>query len=110
RILGEVAAVALAVKARFAVGPGGFGVHREVRAAHDPIARFERADAEGRQQARKAHAVRLARARRARLDLGAVSCAGGARRQSVLDLSDFSSAPSSRPVLDSLWADPRHLA
>ena len=39
RVLGEVAAVALAVEAGLAVGAVRLGVHREVRAAHDAIAR-----------------------------------------------------------------------
>ena len=66
RVLGEVAAVALAVEAGLAVRAARLGVHREVRAAHDAVARDDRAERERREQPRKAHAVRLARDTRGR--------------------------------------------
>ena len=61
RVLGEVAAVALAVEPGLAVRPVRLGVHREVRAAHDTVARLDRTDAQRREETREAHAVRLAR-------------------------------------------------
>ena len=62
-VLREVAAVPLAVEAGLAVGPVRLGVHREVRAADDAVARDDRTEVQRREQPRVAHAVSLARGR-----------------------------------------------
>ena len=52
RVLREVTAVALAVEAGLAVGTARLGVHREVRAAHDAVARDDRSEVERREEPR----------------------------------------------------------
>ena len=101
RVLGEVAAVPLAVEARLAVGAARLGVHREVRAAHDAVARDDGSEASGenrRERSRRQTRTRSACERPEWLSRTSGLAAG------------FSSAPSSRPFLNSRCAEPRPLA